>query len=573
MRKLSPVFFLLMWCLPMSLSHALSPLKSIILGDLTNQYVESVQDPLDYIFQVKTKEQEKNEYDLREELALYRGFLEEGVSLDNFCKAEPTIKYPSVWDKAQVTRSFLSNMQYIGLDLTSRALGKYGKYFEFTEEEYNTLVDNLVGNYCSRNISIMSLNSIRENLKIKFSKENNFQLPSVTGNALFPKKFNSMIPEEKARENEFYQTLELFKSFCSWGGDHENLRLLVPLVRNAQVMAFIIRQMSSIRLEWNEFKRGFKLENYKDTSKVLCQGLICRKASRKDLETKLPRGIGSKSIADDLKRVYCQNLRDADYKLKDQAPKIRQMIKERTFDDENLLTSHLISLITNVPDLFVRSEKFSNAKEFMRASLDSSWDQWSLKQADRFKNELLFEESMTIELVKRKFYYDPFKPKFAVIFDVNMGEYDRVFQRRGKVRTRFDIKLSKGMLAWVRKTLLNADPKKPKQKDFVYTRVEQSVVDAVELAKFKFKIPPWKKGLEKLIAREIINQVVSLFDDPYQMNETGMVSIPVEFNYGIFALKYIHSKHLVEKNQKLIEKNLKKFQQEQAQNKPSNGQK
>ena len=222
---------------------------------------------------------------------------------------------------------------------------------------------------------------MKENLYLKFSKENAYQLPSVKNNKLFPAKFNSIIPEATARENELFRTIELFKSLCSWGGDVENLRLLVPVVRNAQIMSFVIRQMSSLKLVWNKFQRGFLLQKYKDTSKVLCEGLICRKANMKKIESNLPRGIGSNSINNDLKRIYCENLRDADYTIKNQSPKIKKIINARTFDDENLLTSQLITLITRIPDLFVRSDKFSDALDFMRASLDSSWDNWAKKQS------------------------------------------------------------------------------------------------------------------------------------------------------------------------------------------------
>jgi hypothetical protein len=544
---------------------AITPLKSLIFGDLTNRYIEKIQDPLDYIFRIQTVEQVKSLSTVRSELALYRGFLEEGVSLDNFCKAEPSIEYSSIRNKNLATRSLLTNLQYIGLDLTSRALGKYSQYFDFTVEDHKNMIDGLVGNYCSQNISVISVNAIKDNLYLKFEKDNLFVLPSVKENKLFPTKFHSIISEENARKNELFRTIELFKSFCSWGGDVKNLRLLVPLVRNAQVMSFMIRQMASQKLEWNEFKRGFKLQLYKDTSKILCQGLVCRKADDYEFNNKFPRGIGSKSVDDDLKRIYCENLRDTDYVLKDQAPKIKKIIKSRTFDDDNLLTSQFITLITNVPDLFVRSEKFTDSKEFMRASMDSSWDEWAKNQGKSFENELLYEESLTLELVNRKYYYSRDDPNINVVFDVNLGEFDRVFQIKGKIKTKFYINLSTEMLSWIRRSILFSDPKKPETKKQVYKRVEQSVVDAVELAKYRYKIPPWKIGLEKLVAKEIIFQVTNLRDDPYITTDKRMIRIPIEFNYGIFALKYIHSKYLVNKNKKRIQENLKKFQQDQDQ--------
>jgi hypothetical protein len=61
-------------------------------------------------------------------------------------------------------KTVIATLQYIALDLTSRAIPQYAKYFEFNREEYVNMVDGLVGNYCSSNISVISKKELRNNL-------------------------------------------------------------------------------------------------------------------------------------------------------------------------------------------------------------------------------------------------------------------------------------------------------------------------------------------------------------------------------------------------------------------------
>ncbi len=550
------IFFFLLLIL-LKKSYALTSLESLIFGDLSKGYVENIQDPLDYIFHKRNMGEETNGKKLRNELVLYRGFIEEGEGLQNFCKNRPTLNYNSPWKKSQATQSLLSNLQYIGLDITSRAIAKYSQYFEFTKNDHQNMVDGLVGNFCSQNLSTISLKSLKKNLYLKFNENHSFLLPAIGQNHLFPEKLKQLSSEEIAKKNEFYLTIELFKTFCSWGSDIHDLRLLVPLVKNAQIMSFIIRQMSSLKLQWSEFEKGLKLEKFKGTSKTLCQGQICRKSYSLEFNAKFPRSIGSISVVDDLKRIYCESLRDAHYVLNDGPPKLKMIIGQRTFDDDHLLASQFIALLTNVPDFFIRGQKFRDVLALLSSSMDSSWENWSKKKIENLEKELLFEEPLTIELVERHFYYNPSRPEFKVMLDVNLGEFDRVFQIRGKLKTSFNLELSKGMISWVRRSFLYPNPKEKGEALKVQERVEESIINSIEIAKFKFKRPPWKKKLEKLIAKELVYQIIHLEEDPYEIDDKGMVVIPVQLNYGVFALKYMHTKHLIQKNQLFIKRALK----------------
>jgi len=545
-------------------AYALVPIESIILGTFSEEYKDELSDPLDYIFKIDTKADEDKLTNYREYLALYRGFYEEGIALDNRCKERPTALYGKPFQKDQVTRSVIASLQFVGLDIMSRAIPEYAKYFEFTEDEYSNLVEKIVGNWCSQNITIISLKALKNNFKSKFKSGTDYELPTLGKNPLFPEKLSKFIPEDKAREREFKQTLDLFKAFCSWGGDIKNTRLLVPLLRNPQVMAFVIRQMAGLKLNWNKIDQGFAYSEDKNSVRVHCKNLICRRLTPEKFRSEVPRSVGSKGFQDDFQRIYCENLRDIDYVIKNQVPKINRVIKNLTFDDQNLMVSQMIALLTGVPDFIVRSEKYTDAQDWMRASVDRIWDQWADKQSQKFGKDLLFEESLTLELVDTPLYFNRYRKNFAVVFDVNLGEFDRINQMVGKVSTKFDIKISKGFLNWMRKQLLSEEDNFVEIKAKAKDRFKKIVADFVEEARFKYTIPPWKGDLEELIVREVSAQLLRIRGNLYNVDDRGMVNIPVVFNYGPFALKYIRYQHKVNKNQENIRKTLEFFQNQRA---------
>jgi hypothetical protein len=150
--------------------YALQPVESLVLGDFSADYNENKTDPLEYVFGRDFSNSGQSIDQFKKDLALYRGFYEEGKNLNNTCKEKRTIRYSNEWDKIQVKRMIMADMQYIGLDLAVRAIPLYAKYFEFNETEFNNLVENIVGNYCSTNISVISKKEIKNNLLLKFVK-------------------------------------------------------------------------------------------------------------------------------------------------------------------------------------------------------------------------------------------------------------------------------------------------------------------------------------------------------------------------------------------------------------------
>lgn len=536
------MFYTLIFLLTISVfdAHALAPIESLVLGNFSENYSENITDPLNYVF-VRDRSKQSTDAGYKRELALYRGFYEEGKNVVNYCKNKREIHYASEWQKIQVMRSLLSEIQYIGLDLTTRAIPQYAKALEFTRDEYVNLVDGLVGNFCSANLSVISKKELRNNFLVKYDKENNFALPNVTGNPFFPDNLDSYLPKKTAIEQEFKFTIKLFQSICSWGGNPTNPGLLVPILKHPALMSFFFRQMDNQVIDWKELDNTLYTKQETKTVQVWCDNLICRKTFRENFYNKIYYSVGGTNFSEDLRRLYCEEWRTVDYKPKDSDERLAKIMNGRTFDEENFINSQFIALITGVPDFLLRGETFAAGVDVLRSSVDFTWSKWARAQTETFKRELYFEEPMTLELVERSQFFNQRAPKLAIAFDVNLGEFDRINQRTGKVAVSFNLEIQRSFLHFYREAIKNLDPRNTAERERLLKRFKLQMTKDLNLAREKFIIPPWRGDLESLIASELTEQLLLYSDREFQkMEKTGLHTVKVELNYGLFALKYIN---------------------------------
>lgn len=528
---------------------ALVPVESLVLGDFSNDYSEDKSDPLNYVFK-RDLMADKSLDKYKTELSIYRGFYQEGKNLVNYCGLGNEIKYRIPWQKIQVKRSYMALLQYIGLDLAIRAIPQYAKKLEFTREEYGNMVENLVGNYCSSNLSFISKKELKNNLYLKFDKDNSFELPSLKGNPLFSPKINGYFKTNKATEQEFLYTVKIFQSLCSWNGNPENPGLMVPFLKHPALNSFIARQMSSYDIGWRKTDNFLFLKEEPKTLKVWCDNLICRRVSNEEFSRRYIFSIGGTSVYDDAKRLYCDDFRNAYYRPTLSDKRLTKMMNHRTFDEENLMTSQFIALITGFPDFLVRAENYNQAQDFLRSSIDYRFDQWATKASENFSNDLYFEEPLTLELIENKKYINFRKGDLKVAFDINLGEFDRINQMNGKVKVSFNLKIQNSFLNYYKKQvtqlMINSDIKSV---DGLKEKFKFQIKDSLKEAREKFIIPPWKGDLEEIIVSELTDQIIQGSEKFYKFESTGFRVVPIDFYYGIFALKYLNHQFDIKKAQ------------------------
>lgn len=552
-RVINSVLFCVIVLLLQSKAFALAPVESLVLGNFSENYSESQTDPLSYVF--NRDQGLKNQQDENKRiLAQYRGFYEEGKNLLNYCKEERIIKYADEWEKIQAKRSIMALIQYIGLDLVTRALPKYAKQLEYSREDYSNMVEGLVGNYCSANLSVISKKELLNNFYLKFDKENSFELPSEKKNTLFPDNLDDYISPKKALAQEFLYTVKLFQALCSWGGNPANPGLMVPILRHSALMAFFIRQMNNESIEWKAVDNSLTIKKNKNTVQVWCENLICRKTDSATFKTKVNLSIGGTDLGEDLKRLYCEDFRTTSYRPADNDERLAKMMNAISFDEENFINSQFYALITGIPDFLLRSEKFSDGEEILRSSVDYTWTTWARRMSEDFSRELFFEEPLTLELVDRAQYTNFYTKELKLSFDVNLGEFDRINQRAGKIKVSFVMKVQNSFLRYFRQTLkdLNLGDGTKEEKARLLNRFKIQISKDVQEAKEKFIIPPWKGDLESLMVNELTAQILEKPEKILNLEDNGTQNIQVEINYGLFALKYLNHQMTVLKNQKKI---------------------
>jgi len=532
-------------------AFSLVPLESIILGDLSENYEKGVSDPINYIFGQSDNLDQKDWS--RNELELYRAFFDEGENLANFCEFTKGIEFPNRWQKDEVIRSFMANLQYIGLDITTQALVAYGKYFEFSEEEWNNLSDHVIGNYCSKNISIISLKQLRKNFEVKFKQGVEYKLPSVDGNRYFTSKLKTINSLDKMRELELLHTVKLFRAFCSWGGNVSQPRLMTPILKNAAIMSFVIRKAIGKKIIYNSTDGSTRFGKEESPVNVICNNLICRKKSSSYFFKNMARSIGFRSTENDFQRIYCGEFKELEIYGGQSNKQIKAWIEGQTFDDFNFLAGQFTALITGVPDFLLRLDHFDKGKNLFKMSLDSSWDKWANFQNIKYKRDILFEESLKVEKVNRKHYFNPKKSKFMVYFDVNLGEFDRINQLVGKIKVHFDLNISKSFLSWIRGEWIDRDPLNKKKIKYIKNVFKKHIENNVILAKNEFRIPIWKGDLGALIVSELLEQISLYSGRFFDQERSGNVKIPIYIALAPFALKYIHRESKILINSKKLD--------------------
>ena len=495
-------FFIINLFLFLRVSFALVPLESLILGDLSEQYLQNGH-PIKKIFSTE-KDYENNYTNF---INLYRGFLSEGKNLDNFCKIKPTASFSSKIDKDQAVRSILSTIQYIGLDITSRVIPAYAKKLDFSNLEWDNLEDRLINNYCSQNLTVISVKQLKKNLSLRFKKNINALLPDVKNNTYFPPEINHINSDNKMIEQEFIQTVKLFRSFCSWDGNIDDPKLLTPFINNPLIMAYVLRKLSGNKISYDYKNDQFFFSLDPEPVHIACNNIICRKHSIVEFQKYYPRTIGSTNLHDDIKRVYCHHMRGYNFMTSSKESIIYKWQMQQSFDDYNLQLAQFVALITKVPDFIVRSNSFSDAKKYFLFASDRYWNNWANNQNSVLNQDIYYEEPLSIEKVSRSIYFNKYRPEFKVILDVNMGEFDRSLQNAGKVKISVNLNISKKYLKWIRKEWSIVDKSDNKKYEHLIKTFRNYVEDPIEKFKSKFTFSPWKGDLSRIIVLELLEQI------------------------------------------------------------------
>lgn len=520
---------------------ALVPLEGLIYGDVKNikQF-----DPLSGIF-TRSAVVDKNlinEYETRK-LQEYIGLYQQGANLKFRCENNSRIQYLNSWKESVAKRSVVSTLQYIGLDISMRAIIEYTKALEYTQDQFSNLVKNLVNNTCSQNLSIYSLKLLRNNFYHLYENGTDFNIPSIQKSPYFTKAIREKTNSIQAKTNEFNFAIKNFRAFCSWGGDTDNYRMLVPYLNNPFIMSYIFDHLQGKEITWDKEGKYLTYKKRKNSIKVVCEDLICRRTDDVKFSQKFPQMIGSTDLSVDFNNLYCKHFKEVDFVTKGQNPKIKEWIKKQSLEEPTIEAMNFLSLITGVPDLLVSSKKYNEVLAALRGNIDIRWRRWAEQKNNQFVVDLLYEESLNIDLVPMAKSDEIRKGEFQMLFDFTLGEVDRVLQVVDKVSAKFHLEFPKSYLKWIRNDYIKAGNKSDyKKQEFVLNKLKTYINIQLATKSDLFLIPLWNNKMGDIITNELIDQLMAYKGLKFLDFSHSKVKVPVKFRFGIFALKYFNEK-------------------------------
>lgn len=505
------------------------------MGEAVNEYQ---QDPLSYIF---SDIYDKSLSGENRKLKLYQSTYQSGLLLQESCGLYAPPHYASSWQEKQAKRTVAATLQYIGLDTSIKTIGAYAQKFELSEGAFNKLKTNLTKNYCSKNISVLSIKQIEKSLDHYFKNPQTHMIPTVEGSPFATDLYKSISEGTLARSNEFDQAINNFKAFCSWGGDVVDYRLMVPYLKNSFIMGFIIKNLTGVQDRFDPSTHVVEQKASTDTVQVTCTDLICRRNNNyKDFSRKFPFSVGSTGLYTDLAKLYCHHFKFQDYKARDSIAEVKAWIKKMELEDPIFETSFFISLLTGVPDAVFGAETYRDLPKIAKSSIDVRWNAWANHALKSFSKDMLFEESLKIKAHPRRDKTVLRTEGFKLDFNVTLGEMDRIVDETDKLSLSFDLRLSKNYLRHIRikwSALSDAIDEEGK-KQFRNELSKYINLQLREKEKY-FRQVMWNEEFSRLIVQELIGQLLAYRGPMFASLQEEMLKIPVKFNYGVFALSYL----------------------------------
>lgn len=513
---------------------ALVPVEGILLGEAVNEYQ---QDPLNFIF---SDIYDKSMAGENTKLRLYQSTYESGALLKESCSLYSPPTYASTWMEKQAKRSMVSTVQYIGLDSSVKAIGAYAKKLELSEEAFQKLSNNLIKNYCSKNITVFSIKRLEQALNYYYKNPQTNLIPSVEGSPFITTIYKTTTESSQGRSNEFDQAINNFKSFCSWGGDVVDYRMMVPYLSNSFIMAFMIKNMTGVQDKYDSVLQKVNQEPSPDTVQVGCTDLICRKVSLDQFKQSFPRSVGSTGLYTDLAKLYCHHFKFQDYSSSNSIPVVKGWIKKMELEDPIFETSYFISLMTGVPDPIFGVENYRELPVIAKSSIDERWKSWANDVLKSFSKDMLFEESLKIKAEPRRDKLTLRTQGFWLDFSVTLGEMDRIVDENDKLTLSFDLKLSKNYIRYVRSKWIDLSNNMDEEgRTQLRDQISKYLGLQLKEKEKYFRQKMWNEDFSRLIVQELVEQILAYRGPMFDSYKEEMLKVPVKFSYGIFALSYL----------------------------------
>lgn len=527
---------------------SLEPIKGVILGDSADigQF-----DPLAGILSIDYNRGEDTEEQMKD-LMEYRGLFNQGASLKLQCDKDQRLKYRGLGAKMNATRSVIGTLQYIGLDISLKAIVAYAKEMEFSNEQFSNLSSNLVTNTCSKNLTVYSHKLLKANFDY-YWKKSTFKIPTISKSPYYSEEIKAKHNTKETLAREFNYTIRNFRSLCSWNGDTDNFAMISPYLNNPFLMSIVYNHIQKQSITVNPKTYDLVHVENKNGIQVACENLICRSKTEAEFKNLFPRMIGSVELKNDLDALYCDQFIKAIPKRRDSNDTVKKWLKEQTSDEPMIEVMNLIALFTGVPEILIASTRFKDVLLSYQTSIRQRWNRWSTNKIKNFGFDLLTEESLKVQVAPRVIGSNILKGQFGVDFDVTLGEYDKVLSSFDKISARFELKFLNTYLSYVKRKLTFLNGRSDIES---IIKLERKLIQNIDVQLKKkssyYSVPIWNDKITVIIANELIRQLKGYTGHELHSLKVKPIMVPIDFRYGLFALQYIRKKYEVKQSEKQL---------------------
>lgn len=516
---------------------ALIPIEGLILGDVKDirQF-----DPLEGLLTIMPVSLSSEESRLKEYYGLYR----EGKNLTLSCDSRGISRYQSSSQKEQALSSVASTLQYVGLDVTVKAIADYAKLLNVSKTDYEILSDNLVNNYCSENLTVYSKKLLRKNLSYEFDKDSDLNLPSLE-KGLYSQAQIELSESKETRTREFLYTIKNFKSLCSWGGDIDDFRMMTPYLSNPFIFTMMMNELDQKKIRYNTTLGAVVLEENPESIQVTCENLICRRVSRERFERTFSHMVGATNFRIELQTMYCNDFRFLSYKTQEDEV-LKKWMKEKTLEDPILETAQFISLMTHKSDLLFSAPSFSGIKKLMAKNIQDKGNIWAKNRTNELFLDITYEEPMRVKLIPHKIE-KTVEGDFSLNFDYTLGEFDQNLMSEDSLSMTVDLDISQNYIRWLREEWLRANNKSMYQRqDDLIQIVAEFINHQLKKKEDLFLTSLWTDQMGVIMAKEFTRQLETYQSKKLLQIDNKMLKLPIRFRFGLFALQYQYNKFQTE---------------------------
>jgi hypothetical protein len=257
--------------------------------------------------------------------------------------------------------------------------------------------------------------------------------------------------------------------------------------------------------------------------------------------------IGSTELSEDIKFLYCEHFENVRPKYSLLEKPQKEWINKQSYEEPKLEVGNFFSLITQLPDFLVMSERFSDVYTGLKLNVKNRWDSWSIKKISAFDGDLHYEEPLEIKLISQAKSSAAETGRFNILFNITLGEIDKMVTAHDKIDMMFNLKFSNKYLNNIRNKLITFhNREKLKEERFEIYKLEQNIIHQIKKISSHVNIPIAGKEMATILADELVGQINFYNGTKLKKLKFNIIEIPVKFQFGLFALRYFREKQKIQ---------------------------